>query len=29
MGGNETRTARILGISRIGLLSKIKKYRLD
>ena len=29
MGGNKTRTTRILGISRIGLLSKIKKYRLD
>jgi DNA-binding protein Fis len=29
MGGNKTKTAWILGISRIGLLSKIKKYRLD
>jgi DNA-binding NtrC family response regulator len=27
--GNKTRTAQILGISRIGLLSKVRKYKLE
>jgi len=28
-GGNKTKAAQILGISRISLLSKIKKYKLE
>jgi DNA-binding NtrC family response regulator len=28
-GGNRTVTAQILGISRMGLLSKIKRYGID
>ncbi len=28
-GGNRTLTAQILGISRVGLLSKIKRYGID
>jgi transcriptional regulator with PAS, ATPase and Fis domain len=29
MEGNKTHTAQILSISRIGLISKIKKYKLE
>jgi transcriptional regulator with PAS, ATPase and Fis domain len=29
MEGNKTHTAQILNISRIGLISKIKKYKLE
>ena len=28
-GMNKTRAAKILGVSRVGLISKIKKYRLE
>jgi len=29
MDGNRTKTSQILGISRISLLSKIRKYKLE
>jgi transcriptional regulator with PAS, ATPase and Fis domain len=28
-GGNKTKASQILGISRVNLLSKVKKYRLE
>jgi len=28
-GGNRTKASQVLGISRISLLSKIRKYRLE